>query len=197
MRSEHDVLFSARVTAVASTTEVLLPVLDDRSCARSILLTPWSLVVYITYDFSHWLPGHRAKLPGPVPGQAPGAATPLQQASEQTEPWPVPAPRPKSTDGLGSTRHIPQLLQGKISAVLNSHQLVLVHDMAAVIVVVTQDSGWSRKRRREVVGVYTTEECLDTSLRIPELNCRARSVSPVMNTHLMIWLITQTHFHLL
>ena len=26
--------------------------------------------------------------------------------------------------------------------------------MAAVIVVVTQDSGWSRKRRREVVGVY-------------------------------------------
>ena len=54
-----------------------------------------------------------------------------------------------------STRHIPQLLQGKISAVLNSHQLVLVHDMVAVIVVVTQDSGWSRKRRREVVGVYT------------------------------------------
>ena len=36
MHSEHDILFSVRV---ASTTEVLLPVQDDRSCARSLLLT--------------------------------------------------------------------------------------------------------------------------------------------------------------
>ena len=93
-------------------------------------------------------------------------------------------PAPPQEYGLGSTRHIPQLLRGKISAVLNSHQLVLVHDMAAVIVVVTQDSGWSRKRRREVVGVYKRVRrnvWIPTSVYLNwTVVCRARSTTPAI-----------------